>query len=76
MKVLSVAEATKRLDSVCTEALGGEVIRLRREDEALLELTPVPCSPRRNPLSVQELAASYMDNEWVEFENRCGKASD
>jgi hypothetical protein len=77
MKVLSILEAQPRLASVCAEAAAGESIRLRLDNGALLELTPVPAmSPPAPPLSDEALAAGYGDPEWASFENRCGKASD
>lgn len=78
VKVLSVAEAQKHLDSVCEQALAGEVIRLQLANGALVELSPVPPLPIRRALSAAELAACYEgpDADWARFENNCAKSSD
>lgn len=76
MKVLPVTEAQKHLDSVCEQALAGEVIRLRLASGALVELSPVSRMPKVPALSATELTASYDDPDWAQFEKHCGKSSD
>jgi hypothetical protein len=76
MKVLSVADAEKQLDSVCEQALAGEVIRLQLANGALVELPPIRGIPRIGAISPSELAETYNDREWASFENHCGKSSD
>jgi len=76
MKVLSMEEAQERFAKVCQEALAGELIRLRLADGALLQLTPVPAVPPPSVPPDRDLASCYDDQEWAEFENHCGKASD
>lgn len=75
MKVLSVQEASVRLDSICKEALAGEIIRLELPNGSLLELLPLAQVPTVRPLTEQELAGAYDDPEWAKFENQCGAAS-
>jgi len=70
MKILSVAEAQKQLNSVCEEAAAGEVVRLQLTNGTLVQLSPV------SVISAADLAASYDDPEWAQFENHCGKSSD
>jgi hypothetical protein len=74
VKTLSIEEAEGHFKAVCEEALAGEVIRLQMANGSLLELTPVPTTAA--PLSDEELAGCYEDNEWAVLENRCGTASD
>ena len=76
VKVLSVEDAEACFTAICEEAMAGEVIRLRLAGGGLLELTPVVTIPKITPLSEQELANSYLDEDWAAFENHCGKASD
>jgi hypothetical protein len=75
MKVLTVHEATEKLDGLCEEALAGEVIRLQLADGSLLELTPVPVALAVAALSQEQITQCYGDTEWADFENHCGKAS-
>lgn len=75
MKVLSVADAQKQLDSVCEQALAGEVIRLQLANGALVELLPIRGMPQIGAASPSELAEAYNDREWASFENHCGKSS-
>ena len=74
MKVISIEEAQKQLDSVCAQALAGEVVRLQNRAGALVELTPVGNVPP--PMDSKKLAECYEDAEWAAFENHCAKASD
>ena len=76
MKVISVDDAQAHLDSFCTQALGGEVIRLRNRAGALVELTPVAIETVPPPLDSKQLADCYEDVEWAAFENHCAKAGD
>jgi len=76
MKVISVDDAQAQLDSFCTQALGGEVIRLRNHAGALVELTPVVVETVPPPLDSKQLANCYDDAEWAAFENHCGQAGD
>ena len=76
MKVLAVAEAQKQLDSVCEQALAGEIIRLQLANGALIELSPVTGFAEVPALSAAELAGSYDDSDWAQFEKRCAKSSD
>ena len=46
VKVLAVVDAQKELDSVCQQALAGEVIRLQLANGALIELSPVAPFPK------------------------------
>jgi len=76
VKVLSVEDAEACFTAICEEAMAGEVIRLRLAGGGLLELTPVVTIPKITPLSDQELAKSYLDEEWAAFEKHCGKTSE
>jgi hypothetical protein len=76
MKEFSIAEAQAQLDAVCAQALEGEIVRLRRPNGALVELTPVPAVLVVTPLSDEQLAACYEDVEWATFENHCAAAND
>lgn len=76
MKVLSLEEAKNRFAAVCQAAAAGELIRLRLADGTLIELTRVSSASASSWLSNGQLADCYEDQEWAEFENRCGKASD
>jgi hypothetical protein len=73
VKTLSIEEAKGCFQAVCEEALAGEIIRLQTADGSLLELTPVPAA--LSPLSGEQLARCYEDNNWAAFENHCGAAS-
>jgi len=74
VKTLSIEEAEGQFKAVCEKALAGEVIRLQMANGSLLELTPATAAAA--PLSDEQLARCYEDNEWAVFENRCGTASD
>ena len=76
MKVISIEEAQAQLNSVCEQALAGEVIRLRNGAGALVELTPVGSETAAAAIGREQLAECYNDKEWAAFENRCAKASD
>ena len=76
LKVISLDEARSRLPALFEEALAGEIIRFRSSSGAELELTPIQKPPTRVEFSREELARAYDDQEWADFENRCGKASD
>ena len=76
MKVISVDDAQTELDSVCAEALRGEVIRLRNRAGGLVELTPVVIEASLPPMKPKDLADCYDDAEWAAFENHCAKAGD
>ena len=76
MKVISVDDAKSQLDSFCTQALGGEVIRLQNRAGALVELTPVVSTAALPPLDPKQLADCYEVAEWAAFENHCAKVGD
>jgi hypothetical protein len=75
MKLISVEEAKDQFADFCDQALSGEIIRVQSKNGEL-ELTPVPRAPKLEPLTQEDLAASYEDSDWAAFENNTGKASD
>jgi hypothetical protein len=76
VKVLSIQDAEGKLAKLCEEALAGEDIRVEMPNGKMIDLTPSLNLPKLRPLTDEELAASYDDKEWMQFENNCSKASD
>ena len=75
MKVLTTRDLPPQMVALCEEAAGGEVIRVQLPGGALLEIKPVDDEVSL-AVSSDELAQSYADKEWSEFESHCGRASD
>lgn len=75
MKVISTDDARAQLDSVCDQAIAGEVIRLQNRTGAVVELTPVR-DVSAAAIEPERLAECYEADDWAVFENHCGKASD
>jgi hypothetical protein len=76
MKVISVGEVQAMLLFICEEVLGGEVVWIRLPNDQFVKLTadyPLACVAQ-SPIA--NLADSYADREWANFENRCAMASD
>ncbi len=68
MKVITTDDARAQLDSVCDQAMAGEVIPLQNRAGVVVELTPVK-DASVVVIEPGRLAESYEADDWAAFEN-------